>query len=60
MDGGRILVPMTDSHSVGNDEVEYFWKANSLEVRICRVIGKYYIYEDLEGVARRSRVKVVA
>lgn len=59
MDGGRILVPMAEVHPTESDAVEYFWNANSLEVKVCRIIGSYYIYENLEGVARMSKVLVI-
>ena len=59
MDGGRIFVPMASLRPTEDEGVEYFWNANSLEVRVCRIIGSYYIYENLEGVARTSRVTLV-
>ena len=59
MDGHRIFVPMPELRPVGDDEVEYFWNRNSLEVKVCRIIGEYYIYENLDGVGRRSRVAIV-
>ena len=59
MDGGRIFVPMPDIRPTGPGTVEYFWNLQSLEVKVCRVIGDYYIYKDLEGVARTSKVTLV-
>ena len=59
MDGHRIFVPMAELRPVGDDEVEYFWNRNSLQVKVCKIIGEYYIYENLDGVARRSRVAIV-
>ena len=59
MDGGRIFVPMAELAPVTEDRVEYFWNLGSLDVKVCRVIGSYYIYQDLEGVAKMSRVKLV-
>lgn len=59
MDGGRIFVPMAEVRPIGSGGVEYFWNANSLEVKVCRIIGSYYIYENLEGVARMSKVSVI-
>jgi len=43
MDGGRIFVPMADLRPLGNGTAEYFWNLESLEVRLCRVIGDHYI-----------------
>ncbi|MCM5570064.1 hypothetical protein M6I34_06055 [Burkholderiaceae bacterium FT117] len=60
MDGGRIFVPMAGVRQAGANEVEYFWNLNSLEVKVCRIIGAYYLYENLEGVATRSKVAIVA
>ena len=59
MDGGRIFVPMAELRQVAGDGVEYFWNLDSLEVKVCRVIGKYYIYENLEGVAAMSHIALV-
>lgn len=59
MDGGRILVPITESRPNSNGGLSYLWDTNSLGVKVCRIIGTYYIYEDLEGVARRSGVSIV-
>lgn len=60
VDGGRIFVPMPEVRPIaGKDEVEYFWNMNSLELKVCRVVGRYYIYNDIRGVARRSRIALV-
>jgi hypothetical protein len=59
MDGGRILVPMPGVRPLSGGAVEYFWNLNSLEVKVCRIIGSYYGYQDLEGVARMSKVSVI-
>lgn len=61
MDGYRIFVPMTEVRpsTVGANQIEFFWNLNSLKVKVCRVIGKYYIYENLEGIARMSSVEIV-
>ncbi len=60
MDGGRILVPMAGVRPVSEGVVEYFWNLNSLEVKVCRIIGSYYRYQNLEGVAQMSKVSVIA
>jgi hypothetical protein len=59
MDGGRIFVPMPDIRPLGPGTVDYFWNLQSLELKVCRVIGDYYIYETLEGVACTSRITLV-
>lgn len=59
VDGGRIFVPMPELRPISEEEVEYFWNMNSLEVKVCRVIGSYYIYGDIRGVAKRSKVALV-
>lgn len=56
MDGGRIFVPMAEVQPIGGSGVEYFWRTKGLAVKVCRVIGAFYIYKDLEGVARMSKV----
>jgi hypothetical protein len=59
MDGGRISVPMAEVRLDATGVPEYFWNLNSLEVSVCRIIGSYYIYNNLEGVARTSKVVLV-
>lgn len=59
MDGGRIFVPMAEVRPIHGSNVEYFWNTNSLEVKVCRVIGSYYIHNNLEGVAKMSHVALV-
>ena len=59
VDGGRIFVPLPEVRPISEDDVQYFWNTNSLGVRVCGIIGKYYIYNDLAGVAQRSRIALV-
>jgi len=59
MDGGRIFVPRAGVRLDATEAPECFWNLNSLEVWVCRIIGSYYIYETLEGVARTSKVTLV-
>jgi len=58
LDGGRIFVPMPD-RTIEGDKVRYLWNLNSLEVKVCKIIGSYYIYKDIAGVARMSKVVIV-
>jgi hypothetical protein len=61
MDGGRIVVPMAEIRPTKAEKsAEYFWNLNSLEVKVCRIIGDYYIYGDLEGIARMSGVSLIS
>ena len=59
LDGGRIFVPLPDLKSIDEDTVEYFWNLQSLEAKVCNIIDEFCIYESLEGVAARSKIKVV-
>jgi hypothetical protein len=59
MDGGRIFVPMAEIRPASGGNIEYFWNLNSLEIKVCKIIGTYYRHENLEGVARMSRVSVI-
>lgn len=59
MDGGRIFVPMTEARPTNGRDIEYFWNINSLAVKVCRVIGSYHIYNNLEGIANMSRVVII-
>lgn len=59
MDGGRIFVPKTEKRLDFDGKIDYFWNLNGLEILVCHVIGCYYIYGSIEGVARTSRVALV-
>ena len=56
MDGGRIFVPITTPRAIPGGGVEYFWDLSDLKTAVCRVIGRYYIYETIEGVAEQSKI----
>lgn len=58
-DGGRIFVPTPGVRPLPDGTTDYFWNLGSLEVRVSRVVGEYYRYNDLEGVARRSNISIV-
>lgn len=62
MDGFRIFVPMTEVRPVPGspNNPEFFWNKGSLAVKVCQIIGKYYLYKSLEGVAEMSDVTIVA
>jgi hypothetical protein len=56
-DGGRIRVPLPRIKIVGDQRV-FYWEANSLEFKIGKLIGNFYIYEDIEGIARMSNIEI--
>ncbi len=56
MDGGRIFVPITTRRVTPGGGVEYFWDLSDLGIAVCRVIGRYYIYESIEGIAKQSNI----
>lgn len=58
IDGGRILVPLPERMLVDGSPV-FFWRPNDLSFKVGKIIGSYYIYKDIEGVAKRCRVEVV-
>lgn len=57
LDGGRIFVPMTKRDFIDN-KIIYFWDMTSLDAKVCKIIGSYYIYKNLYGVARQSKVEI--
>ncbi len=57
-DGGRIFVPLPELQSEGSQTV-YIWKKDSLPYRVCQIIGHYYIYKTIEGVARISKISII-
>ena len=56
-DGGRIFVPMPQTEMKGH-QATFFWNKNSLEYKIGLIIGQYYIYNSIEGIAKKSNVEI--
>jgi hypothetical protein len=57
VDEGRIFVPMPEVEA-NNEQPRYFWVEGSLEMQVCRIIGKYYVYKSVERVAKRSGIEI--
>jgi hypothetical protein len=56
-DGGRIFVPMP--RLTGNEGQQAFtYDRESIEFKVGRIIGHFYIYETIDGVARWAGIKV--
>jgi hypothetical protein len=58
VDGGRIFVPMPEMRVVDGKR-EFLWRTSSIEFRVGKVVGSYYRYEDLYGIAKRSKIEIV-
>lgn len=58
VDGGRIFVPMPE-RKLKNGKICYFWDIKSLPLKICNIIGDYYIYKDIYGVAQMSKIEII-
>ena len=59
LDGRRVFVPMPEIRGRGDSgDVQFVWSRSSLELKLCNVIGQYYIYDDLVGIARRTGVQI--
>ena len=60
MDEYRIFVPMAEVRQAQKegDKYEYYWNTNSLEVKVCNVIGHYSIHNSLQNVADISQVSL--
>lgn len=59
LDGGRIFVPLPDL-KYENEKPNYFWNMNSLEMEVCKIIGHYYIWKDIYGVAKQSNIEIIS
>lgn len=57
LDGGRIFVPITKREVVEGKIINY-WVNSSLEVKVCNVIGYFYIFENLYKIARISKIEI--
>ena len=58
VDGGRIFVPLTKFINNGNGIRKYYWEKNSLDFKIGKIIGEFYIYNSIEEIAKRSKIEI--
>ncbi len=60
-DETRIFVPIPKRVSFDPETSKsvYEWNKSSLEYKVCMIIGQYYIYKNLEGVAKSSKINIV-
>lgn len=60
-DGGRIFVPLpkiiTNHYS---NKPRYEWNRKSLDFKLAKIIGRYYIYETIEGIAKISNIQIIS
>ena len=57
-DGGRIFVPLPELQSESGQTV-YLWKRDSLQYKVCQIVGHYYIYKNIEGIAQMSKISII-
>lgn len=57
-DGARIRVPLPKIKMVNDKRIWYFDK-KSLEYKLGKVIGEFYIYNNIKGIAKRSKIKII-
>jgi len=58
MDGSRIFVPLPRKTVDDNDKAKYYWEKSSLNFKVGRIIGEYYIYNSLKGIAQHSKIEI--
>ncbi len=71
-DGGRISVALPKSREDKKNiwenkdllkgsykNIGYFWEAKSLEYKLTKLIGNFYIYKTIEGVAEVSHIDII-
>jgi hypothetical protein len=58
-DGGRIFVPRPAATPTGDRQLSFSFERNSLEYRVGQIIGQFYIYNTLEGVAQMAGIAVL-
>jgi len=57
-DGGRIFIPLPEV-SIENKVRFFQYKENSLEYKLAKIIGKFYIYKTIEEVSKKSGIKII-
>lgn len=56
-DGGRIFVPMPEVETKDDKRV-FYWNSDSLPFSLAKILGKYYIYDNIQGVAKISKIEI--
>lgn len=57
-DGGRISVPLPDLKIVEGNRA-FSWRQGSLDYKLGQLVGSFYIYDSIEGVAAMSQIELV-
>lgn len=62
-DWWNINVPMPrmqnlDESNFTNPKIIYYWKRDSIEFKLARIIGRFYIYKNIEWVAKFSNIEI--
>jgi hypothetical protein len=57
LDGGRVLVPMPRVR-VENRRQIFYWRESSLEFSLGEIIGRFYIHNNMYGVASFCHVMI--
>jgi len=58
-DGYRIFVPLPKIKYNENNKRYLYWERDSLEYKMAQIIGEFYDYNSLEGVAGRTNIKIL-
>jgi hypothetical protein len=58
LDGARITVPVPE-HILVDGKVVYVWNTDSVAFAVGKVVGTYYIHNDIESVAKRCKIEVL-
>jgi hypothetical protein len=63
-DWWRISVPipkqevLQKSEKMHDIEVKYYWNKNSIEFKVGKIIWEFYIYKNIEWIARVSKIEI--
>lgn len=56
-DGGKIFVPLP---VIADEKIsEFYWNRNTLEFKLSKIIGVFYKYDGIEGVAKKSGIQII-
>jgi hypothetical protein len=56
-DGGRVFVPLPNSKRKGDTQISS-WEESAISFKVGVIIGRFYIYKDMEGIARVCDIKI--
>lgn len=59
LDGGRYFLPLPEVRQEGEEKWGYYWTRDSIEYKVSKVIGEFYLFRDLEAFAEWKKMEIL-